>query len=113
MWSNVCCFKSSNFFTGFILTGRYNPGAIKADKKAFEEYQRLKTESRLLSVPTCSPVTENSFTIALLNTKLGKHAVDIAADNSLLNSDVICLTETQLLPDTDMSHVECVLNQLR
>ena len=96
---------------GLFLTGRYNPGAIKADKKVFEECQRLKTESRLLSIPTCSPVTENSFTIALLSTKLGKHAVDIAADNSLLNSDVICLTETQLLPDTDMSHVECVLNQ--
>ena len=43
---------------GLYLTGRYNPIAIKAEKKAFEEYQRLKTESRLLSIPTCSPVTE-------------------------------------------------------
>ena len=59
----------------------------------------------------CSPMTGNSLTVALLNMKLGKHALDIAADNSLLNSDVICLTETQLLPNEDMSYVECELNQ--
>ena len=28
---------------GLFLTGRYNPRAIKADKKAFEEYLRLRT----------------------------------------------------------------------
>ena len=37
---------------GLFLTAHYNPGAIKADKEAFQEYQRLKTESRLFSIPT-------------------------------------------------------------
>ena len=80
---------------GLFFTGQ-EAGAIKADKKALEEYQRLNSKSSLLSIPACSPMTGNSFTVALMNMQLGIHVLDIAPDNSLLNSDVICLTETQL-----------------
>ena len=51
---------------GLFLTGQ-EAGAIKADKKALEEYQRLNSKSSLLSIPACSPMTGNSFTVALLN----------------------------------------------
>ena len=51
MWPNV------------FLTGFYNPGAIKADKKTLEEYQMNHSESRLLS--TAAP--EKLFIVALLN----------------------------------------------
>ena len=49
----------------------------------------------------------NSVTITLLNIRsFSKHAIDIAADKQLCNSDIIFLTETQLLPENDTSNVE-------
>ena len=47
----------------------------------------------------------------MLNTRsLSKHDIDIAADMHLCNSDVICLTETQLLPDFDTFNIEENIN---
>ena len=46
----------------------------------------------------------------MLNTRsLSKHAIDVAADNVFLDSDIICFTESQLLPDQDKTHIENTL----
>ena len=96
---------------GLFLIGQYKPKAIKADPKASKEYERLRKESQFLSVPAFSLLTEKTFSLTLLNTRsLNKHAIDVAADNVFLESDVICFTESQLLPDQDTTHIENTLN---
>ena len=84
---------------GLFLIGTYKSSAIKADQKAVLEYQRMRTESILELAHDCNPVNLESLTITLLNTRsLCKHSVDISCDHSLVDNDILCLTETQLVP---------------
>ena len=46
---------------GLFLVGTYKSSAIKADKKAVREYERLRNERVLESPSDCSPVTEKSL----------------------------------------------------
>ena len=79
------------------LTGTFTETAIKADPRAFQEYERLRLESPLLS-QTFSFVSCDSLTINLLNVRsLYKHSIDIACDQRLLECDLLCFTETQVL----------------
>ena len=60
--------------------------------------------SKLFSVVSC-----DSLTINLLNVRsLHKHSFDIACDQRLLESDLLCFTETQILTEqnTDSTN-EC------
>ena len=90
---------------GLYLTGTFDKKAIKANKKAFEEYERMRNEcvlSPAASIPLCS----ESLTICLLNTRsLQLHALDIAAVNEITESDIVCFTETQLSPDHDTTDI--------
>ena len=98
---------------GLFLVGTYKPSAIKADKKAVREYERLRNESVLESPSDCNPVTEKSLTITLLNTRsISRYAIDTSCDTSLIDNDVLCLTETQLLPDQQALETESILSNL-
>ena len=97
---------------GLFLVGTYKPNAIKADKKAVLEYERMRTDCILEPTQDCNPVRPKPLTVAVLNTRsLSKHAVDIACDCSLVDNDILCLTETQLLPAQQTSHIERLLNK--
>ena len=51
-------------------------------------------------------ITDNSLCICLLNTRsLQLHVQDILCDHEIMESDVLTLTETQLLPDHDISDI--------
>ena len=96
---------------GMYLTGTYKANAIKADNSVTEEYERLRNTSMLQQVRSISPINNESLTITLLNTRsLSKHAIDISADNALCNSDILALTETQLLPNQNSN--ESIENSL-
>ena len=83
--------------SGLTLTGTFTATAIKADPRAIQEYERQRLESPLLS-QTFPFVSCNSLTINLLNVRsLHKHSTDIACDQRLLQSDLLCFTETQVL----------------
>ena len=60
--------------------------------RAAEEYQRLKQESPF--TPLDNIVTsDNSLVIGLFNTRsLKKHAIDMAFDTTVLENDIIFLT---------------------
>ena len=61
---------------------------------------------------TCRAVSLSSLTITLLNTRsLKKHAVDIAADEVLTNSDNMFLTETKVESTDDISAISDILNE--
>ena len=50
--------------------------------------------------------TKSSLAFSLLDTRsLPKHAIDIANDSIIYASDVMCLTETQIVPDQYICHV--------
>ena len=94
---------------GLYLTGTYNRNSIKANRRAAEQYQYMRDNCQLIPIKDFEPAGEgSSLTITLLNTRsLPKHSADIAADDILMSSDILCLTETQLTPDSDN---ECCLD---
>ena len=90
------------------LIGSYNKAALKVNKSAKKEYERLRSE-RLFKSQSHLTVTEISITITLLNTHLLKlHVPDITVDDRLLD-DILCLTETQCEAGSDTSIIESAL----
>ena len=95
---------------GLFLTGEYKSSAIKADQRALQEYERMRAECKLESLNNAD-ISDDTLVITLLNTRsLHRHAVDILNDQELLNTDVLCLTETQLLPEQDTNNISGVLS---
>ena len=93
-----------------FLIGQYKLLAIKANPNASKEYDRLRQESPLDYIEDCMPATKHSLTITLLNIRsLYKHAIDISCDHLLLKNDIICLTETQILPNQDTTVIDNTL----
>ena len=78
---------------------------IKANPKVNEEYERLRDSSSYFNTPLKKQCSYDLvLTVSLLNIRsLKKHSEDIKFHSQLFNSDVLALTETQLLPnDSDM-----------
>ena len=83
-------------FEGLFILGTFNVNAIRANPKAIEEYNRMRSES-MLTIDNTVDVDDNTLTVTLLNTRsFRKHAVDLGCDERLTKSDIICLTETRL-----------------
>ncbi|XP_057310034.1 uncharacterized protein LOC130648031 [Hydractinia symbiolongicarpus] len=96
---------------GMFLSGHFNTSAIKSDMRASVEYERLRQESVLQPLEHICPPSDNTLSITLLNTKsLPRHATDIDSDVALMNSDVLCLTKTQLYPNQDTQSIENTLS---
>ena len=93
---------------GLYILGQIESKHVKANPKVLEEYQRLRNECTISRSTTLLPNDVNILTISLLNIRsLKKHSIDIKFDSRLFNSDVIALTETQLLPhDSDNEIVD-------
>ena len=87
------------------LIGNYNQNAIKVNKSAKKESERLYSEC-LLSPLSFSKASNDTLTIALLNTRsLRRHSEDILSDVYLMQNDILCLTETQLYLNEDRSDI--------
>ena len=90
---------------GLHILGEMQSKHIKANPKVTEEYERLRDSSPYFDTLaeeqySCDPV----LTVSLLNIRsLRKHSEDIKFHAQLFNSDVLALTETQLLAnDSDV-----------
>ena len=84
---------------GLYILGQIEAKHIKANPKVLEEYQRLQNECTVPHLTNVLQDTSNVLTISLLNIRsLRKHSIDIKYDSRIFNSDIIALTETQLLP---------------
>ena len=91
-------------FEWFFIVDDYSRSAIRADPKAAREYEILRHEYSVESIEDCYLVSDSTFTVKLLNTiSFRKHAIGIVHDNILMDSDIICLTETQVEIDSDTS----------
>ena len=79
--------------TKFI--GTYFSSVITANQDTHVEYERLPKDSLLKPLPLPN-VTEITMLLSSLNTRLlKKHSVD----RYLLQSGILCLTETHPIPD--------------
>ena len=97
---------------GLYLTGPFNIEAFKADEKAFPEYERLRSDCVLPDLPGITRSTD-SITFTLLNTRsLRKHAKDIKSDKHLMDTDVLCLTETHAIPGQSVGEINTQLAPL-
>ena len=93
------------------LIGSYNETALKVNESAKKDYKRLRSEG-LCKSQSYLAVTETSTTITLLNTRSMKlKFLDIAMDYSLLDNDILCLTETQCEAGSDTSIIESTLQK--
>ena len=94
------------------LIGNVSTNAIKVNKDVSKEYQRLREQSMFKpSAPIeVASVPPDHLRICLVNVRsLNKHAQDLSTYKTLMCSDIICLTETQL---DSSSNVENVNNAL-
>ena len=87
--------------TNLYISGNVDQKEVRANRHALDEYDRLRTEANFFD-KDLKPTAATNFQICVFNTRsLNKHAVDIAKDNVIMQSNLICLTETQ------RSHGDC------
>lgn len=96
----------STSLQGLHILGEINNNHVKADPRVHLEYDRLrsicvKLEKEIL-VNEKRVVTNSVVQLCLLNIRfIRKHCCDIRDDVNLSKSDILALTETQLLPRDD------------
>ena len=89
---------------GLYVTGEYESSAIKAGPRAIHEYERMREESVITPNADFRMLADNSLTITLLNIRsFPKHVVDIGHSEMLLQTDIFCFTETQLLLNREIT----------
>ena len=94
---------------GIHVLGTLENKHVKADPRVHEEYERLRNSSNCyLTIQTNENHHDDAvLTICLLNIRsLRKHSIDIKYDSTIMNSDIIALTETQLLPHSNDSEIK-------
>ncbi len=90
---------------GLYILGEMKSKHIKVNPKVNEEYEKQQDSSSYFNTLTKDVHSDDSvLTISLLNIRsLRKHSEDIKFHSQLFSSDVVALTETQLLlNDLDM-----------
>ena len=99
----------STSLNGINILGEIQSKHIEADPRVHKEYERLRNMSTM-NVEIIANIN-SCFTISLLNIRsLKKHSIDIKHDTNIFESDIVCLTETQLLPDSNVNDVRTNLH---
>ena len=84
-------------FNGLYTGGVFSGKGIRADPRALQVYERMRLESDLWIEHVDDPQNQ-SFTVTLLNIRsINKHLLDFAYNERLRKSDLVCLTETQMM----------------
>ncbi|XP_066910992.1 ATP-dependent DNA helicase PIF1-like [Clytia hemisphaerica] len=94
---------------GLFFIGKYDRSAIRANNEAGAEYERLRKDNSMLEIKNFSSSlnSSNHLHISLLNIRsLKKHVSDLVKCETLMNSDMICLTETQLSPSSETNEID-------
>ena len=82
-------------YDNFYCIGEFKKSAIKVNKDALLEYERLK-EIDLFSMLKRSIISEDTITILVHNVRsFSKYVNDIVNDSRIMNNDIIGLTEAQ------------------
>ena len=76
---------------GMYIIGTFTEDSIRANPFALVEYRRYPS----------GVIDSDTFECKILN----KHVTDLALDESLTKSDIICLIEIQLIPNSDIPEI--------
>ena len=97
-YDNLCCI------------GEFKKSAIKVNKDALLEYERLK-ENDLFSTLKRNIISHDTITILVYNVRsLSKHVNDKVSDSRIMKSDIIGLTETQISLSDSTCRIDETLN---
>ena len=95
----------STTLQGIYILGQIEHRHVRTNPKVHEEYRRLRSTSTL--EPPVQTAFDRQMPITILNVRsLKKHSLDIKFHFSIFNSDLIALTETQLLPQTNDNDIQ-------
>ena len=86
---------------GLHILNELNSKHVKVDSRVHDEYSRLRRlkPNDLHEIVPTNHQNNSDITLCLLNIRsLRKHSCDIKCDVNLFQSDILALTETQLLP---------------
>ena len=87
------------------ILGPFTEDLIRANSLSLVEYSRMRAET-FLSVKIVEDTHQESLIVTLLNVRsLNKHATDLALDERLSKSDIIYLTQTQHIPNSDIQEI--------
>lgn len=93
---------------GIHILGDIEGKHVRVNSKVHEEYERLRKTS-FIDKPAIVRKNEESIIITVLNIRsLVKHSVDIKFDGNINDSDLLLLTETQLLLEIDDKEITSV-----
>ena len=86
-------------FAGFFVIDNYTKAVFKVNNAAANEYDRLRAEQAVLFCQVNETVLPGKLVISLLNDRsLRKSFDDIRNTSPLVQTDILCFTEIQLLP---------------
>ena len=97
---------------GLYLTGIFNRRSITFDQRASNEYENMRINSKLVTECNIDEgdhvhCDTNSLTFVLLNVRsLKKHSRDIKCHNTIVDSNILFLTKTQLTSESDIASIE-------
>ena len=90
---------------GLYLAGSYNRKGLKVDQRVTEQYDYMRKNCYFQRVEDDCSIAGNSLTFTLFNVRsLTKHSIDVSYENSIMESDIIASTETQLSHDCSSLH---------
>ena len=85
-------------FDNLYYIGEFKKSAIKANKDALFEYERLK-QNDLFSTIKRNNIYDDTITVFVHNVRsLSKHIDNIVSDDRIVNNDIKDFTETQIKP---------------
>ena len=88
--------KYIQHYDNLYCIGEFKKFAIKANKDALIEYERLK-QNDLFSTIKRNTISNDTITILGHNVRsLSKHVDDLVSDRRVVNNDIIGFTETQI-----------------
>ena len=91
---------------GIHILGQIKSKHVKADARVHQEYERLRKNSLVKQTNETQIQDRAVITICLLNIRsLRKHSLDIKYDTRVFDSDILFLTETQLLPQSNDTEI--------
>ena len=97
---NVALSRATSL-NGLYILGQIESKHLKADARVHQEYERLRHISLLKQANETHIQNSADVTVCLLNIRsLRKHSIDIKYDTRVFDSDILFLTETQLLPQS-------------
>ena len=97
-------------YDNFYCIEEFKKSAIKVNKDALLEYERLK-QNDLFSTVKRNAISCNTVTVIFHNViSLPRHVDDILSDNRIINNDILGFTETQIKPSDSTSKIIETLN---